>query len=128
MLRKFRVNINDKEYMVEMEELTETPSTTQHEPIAKVAPLPKADPKPLTPPVEPVAQGNGEAITAPMPGNILDIRVSVGESVVENQVVAVLEAMKMENEIVAPRSGTITAISTTKGSTINVGEAIVYLT
>ena len=128
MLRKFRVNINDKEYMVEMEELTETPSTPQHESTAKVAPLPKADPTPPAPPIKPMTQGNGEAITAPMPGNILDIRVSVGDPVVENQVVAVLEAMKMENEIVAPRSGTITAISTTKGSTINVGEAIVYLT
>ena len=67
-------------------------------------------------------------MTAPLPGNILAIRVSVGEIVVENQVVAVLEAMKMENEIVAPRGGTITAIATSKGNTIDVGEAIVYLT
>lgn len=120
MLRKFRVNINGKEYMVEMEELTDKPSNSQPETIQKSAPLP--------PPSKPIAKANEEAITAPMPGNILAIKVSVGETVVENQVVAILEAMKMENEIVAPRGGTITAIPTSKGNAIDVGEAIVYLT
>lgn len=123
MLRKFRVNINGKEYMVEMEELTELPSNSQPEENQKVAPL--SNPQP--PPSKPTFKANEEAITAPMPGNILAIRVSVGETVVENQVVAVLEAMKMENEIVAPRGGTITAIATSKGNAIDVGEAIVYL-
>lgn len=128
MLRKFRVNINGKEYMVEMEELTETSSHHQTESITNAAPLPKMNPTPPSPPPsKPVAISNEEVITAPMPGNILDIRVSVGETVVENQVVAVLEAMKMENEIVAPRGGTITAISATKGGAIDVGEAIVHL-
>ena len=61
---------------------------------------------------------------SPMPGNILDIRVKVGEQVKENQVIVILEAMKMENEIVAPKDGVITALYVTKGSPIDVGAPI----
>lgn len=132
MLRKFRVNINGKEYMVEMEELTPAASQTQQvvqatQPVAAPAPqtAPVAEPTPQAP-AAPVT-GEGEEIVSPMPGNILDIKVKVGDVVEENQVVAILEAMKMENEIVAPRAGTITAISATKGSPIDVGQPIVFI-
>lgn len=130
MLRKFRVNINGKEYMVEMEELTPAASQAQQvvqaaQPV--VAPAPQTAPAPAAQvPAAPVT-GEGEEIVSPMPGNILDIKVKVGDVVQENQVVAILEAMKMENEIVAPRAGTITAISATKGSPIDVGEPIVFI-
>lgn len=132
MLRKFRVNINGKEYMVEMEELTPAASQTQQvvqatQPVAAPEPqaAPVAEPTPQAP-AAPVT-GEGEEIVSPMPGNILDIKVKVGDVVEENQVVAILEAMKMENEIVAPRAGTITAISATKGSPIDVGQPIVFI-
>ena len=136
MLRKFRIKINEKEYMVEMEELTPGASQMQSQPVESMVPNPTpppaaAQPTPApTPEPTPVAQpatGEGEPIESPMPGNILDIRVSVGDTVSENQVVAVLEAMKMENEIVAPRAGTITAVTATKGSPIDVGQPIVFI-
>ena len=74
-----------------------------------------------------VGSGEGDPITAPMPGKILDIKVNVGDVVTENQVLAVLEAMKLENEIVAPRAGTITAVIATKGAPIDVGQTIVII-
>lgn len=127
MLRKFRVKINDKEYLVEMEELGET-TPTEHPPtpITPVkTPKPEIKPKPEVPIKQ--SAGDGEPIISPMPGTILDIKVKVGDSVSENQVVAILEAMKMENEIVAPKAGTITAVVATKGSAIDVDEVIVII-
>ena len=119
MLRKFRIKINEKEYMVEMEEFGATAvaaAPTQAVPV-QAAPAPA--------PV--VGSGEGDPITAPMPGKILDIKVNVGDVVAENQVLAVLEAMKLENEIVAPRAGTITAVIATKGAPIDVGQTIVII-
>ena len=60
-----------------------------------------------------------------MPGNILDIKVNVGDSVSANQVVVVLEAMKMENDIVTPVAGTVTAINVTKGQAVNSGDVLI---
>jgi biotin carboxyl carrier protein len=133
MLRKFRIKINEKEYMVEMEELGTAPGAgpisapAVHQqvsapaaPVAPVAPIAKA-------PVDVPVSGEGLTLEAPMPGNILDVKVKVGDKVVENQALVVLEAMKMENEIVAPKSGTITAVYVTKGSPIDVGAPIVTI-
>ena len=120
MLRKFRIKINEKEYMVEMEEFgapAVAAAPTQEVPV-QAAP---AAPAPV------VRSGEGDPITAPMPGKILDIKVNVGDVVTENQVLAVLEAMKLENEIVAPRAGTITAVIATKGAPIDVGQTIVII-
>ena len=130
MLRKFRIKINEKEYMVEMEEFGATAvaaAPTQAAPV-QAAPTPVA--APVAAPAAPapvVRSGEGDPITAPMPGKILDIKVNVGDVVTENQVLAVLEAMKLENEIVAPRAGTITAVIATKGAPIDVGQTIVII-
>lgn len=128
MLRKFRIKINEKEYMVEMEEFG-APAVAAAP--AQVAPAPVAAPIiAVAAPVAPtsvVGSGEGDPITAPMPGKILDIKVNVGDVVTENQVLAVLEAMKLENEIVAPRAGTITAVVATKGAPIDVGQTIVII-
>lgn len=131
MLRKFRIKINEKEYMVEMEELGIETGTSASAPAAAPiqAAAPVQAPAPATAPTSaPVpVRGEGDPVTAPMPGTILDIKVSVGDVVKENQVLAVLEAMKMENEIVAPRAGTITAIPAMKGAPIDVGKTIVVI-
>ena len=130
MLRKFRIKINEKEYMVEMEEFgapAVAAAPTQAAPV-QAAPAPVA--APVAAPAAPapvVGSGEGDPITAPMPGKILDIKVNVGDVVAENQVLAVLEAMKLENEIVAPRAGTITAVIATKGAPIDVGQTIVII-
>lgn len=132
MLRKFRIKINEKEYMVEMEEFgapAVAAAPAQAVPVQAAA-APVAAPAAAAAPVAPapvVGSGEGDPITAPMPGKILDINVNVGDVVTENQVLAVLEAMKLENEIVAPRAGTITAVIATKGAQIDVGQTIVVI-
>ena len=130
MLRKFRIKINEKEYMVEMEEFgapAVAAAPTQAAPV-QAAPAPVAAPVAAQAAPAPVVRsGEGDPITAPMPGKILDIKVNVGDVVTENQVLAVLEAMKLENEIVAPRAGTITAVIATKGAPIDVGQTIVII-
>lgn len=125
MLRKFRIKINEKEYMVEMEEFGAPAVAAAPAQVAAPVAAPVAAAAPAPTPV--VGSGEGDPITAPMPGKILDIKVNVGDVVTENQVLAVLEAMKLENEIVAPRAGTITAVVATKGAPIDVGQTIVII-
>lgn len=72
-------------------------------------------------------QGKGEVVTAPLPGVILDIKVKVGDAVKAGQTVAVLEAMKMENEIEATASGTVTAVNAGKGDSVLEGAAIITI-
>jgi biotin carboxyl carrier protein len=121
-MRKFNVNINGKTYAVEVDEVGSCqPSFTyapvqpvqQEQPIqsAPVQPAPKAIPK------------AGETVSAPMPGTILDIKVSEGQAVKAGDVIVILEAMKMENEITAQKDGTV-YINTTKGTTVNTGDAL----
>ena len=67
---------------------------------------------------------NGETIAAPMPGNILRIEVTAGQAVKAGQILLILEAMKMENEIVAPRAGTLTKVHVQKGAVVNTGDPL----
>lgn len=125
MLRKFKVIIEGKEYVVEMEELT---PTTAAAPLSASAPTTAAPaPQPAAVASAPTAVGAGETITSPMPGTILDVLVAVGDQVVENQTLCVLEAMKMENEIVAPKAGRVSAVYVTKGVAIDVGKPMVTI-
>lgn len=130
MLRKFRININGKEYLVEMEELgvegtaAIAPAAIPAAPAVPAAPVPALQPAPAP---APIPAGEGLMVEAPMPGNILSVRVKVGDQVKEDQVLIVLEAMKMENEIVAPKNGVITAVYVEKGTTIDAGKPIVMI-
>lgn len=126
MLRKFRIRLNEKEYIVEMEELTSGGETLGVQSEAQESIIPEKVAKQDKPVVQQTersnfASGEGEKVTAPMPGTILDILVGVGDDVQEAQPVVVLEAMKMENQIVAPISGKITSIAVAKGETVDVG-------
>lgn len=138
MLRKFKIKIDGTEYLVEMEELTEpgfapapvaapvAPASAPAAP-APAAPAPAAPapaPVPAVPAPSPAAPAGADAQTAPMPGKILELKHNVGDVVAQNDCVLVLEAMKMENAIVAERAGTISAIHVTAGQMVNPGDAL----
>ena len=125
-MKNYRVTVNGVTYDVQVEETNSsggysvpTAAPVQAAPAAQAAPAPAAAPATA-------AQGSGAGtkITAPMPGNILDIKVNVGDSVKENQVVIILEAMKMENEIISSVAGTVTGINVTKGQTVASGDTL----
>lgn len=106
-MKKYRVNVNGTSYEVEIEEMTGAPAAA---PVSAPAAAPA-----------PAASGTGEAINSPMPGNILAVNVAAGDSVKKGQVLMVLEAMKMENEIMAPRDGKVTAVAVAKGAAVESG-------
>ena len=124
-MRKFMINVNGKSYEVEVEEVggaVSAPSYTA--PVAPAAaPAPAATPAPA-----PVAAPAGAtAIKAPMPGTVVSVKVNVGDMVKAGDVVCILEAMKMENEIMAPSDGKVVAVNASQGATVNTGDALVTL-
>ena len=122
-MRKFIVNVNGNSYEVEVEEIGGAAATPAAAPAPVAAPVaaPAAAPK-----AAPAAPAGGTAVKAPMPGNVLDIKVSNGQAVKEGDVVVILEAMKMENEIYAPCDGTVTVVAS-KGATVNTGDVLVSI-
>lgn len=131
MIKAYRVNVNGKVYEVEVEEIT---AGGQQTVAAAPAPAPVA-PKPApvapapapTPAPAPKAAATGEIVEAPMPGTIVDIKVKVGDTVKEGDLVAVIEAMKMETDLFSTKSGVVTAINAGKGASVNTGDAIITL-
>jgi len=112
-MKKYRVTVNGTAYEIELEELTGAVPA----PAAAVAPALAPAPAPAAAP----APAGGEQVTSPMPGTILDIKVAQGASVKEGDVLMILEAMKMENEIMCPRDGKVVSINTSKGSSVESG-------
>ena len=104
-MKKYRVNVNGTVFEVEIEEMTGAPAA------------PAAAPAPAAP----AAPAGGEKITAPMPGTILAVNVANGSAVKKGDVLMILEAMKMENEIMAPCDGAVTSVAVTKGAAVESG-------
>ena len=113
-MRKFLVNVNGTSYEVEVEEISGQPAAAPAAAAPAPAPLPA-----------PTASGAAETISAPMPGTVIGINVKVGDTFKRGQVLLVLEAMKMENEILAPRDGRVLNVNTTKGSQVNSGDVLI---
>ncbi len=130
---KYKVTLNGKTYEVEVEHgkavlLDEyealAPAPAAAAPAAApVAAAPTAAPAPAAP----VNLAAGETVAAPMPGNILRVEVNQGDTVKAGQLLVVLEAMKMENEIVAPKDGTIAQVVTSKGAVVDTGSPLVII-
>ena len=127
----YEVTINNKKYEVEVEKGQAAILGTKEvaAPVTVSQVLPAASPTALAVQTAPAAAnvGGGEGIKAPMPGTILDIKVSSGSRVKKGDVLFILEAMKMENEIVAPKDGVIAQIQTAKGSTVNTGDLLAVI-
>lgn len=111
-MRRFRVNVNGNEYDITVEEIDAS--------AAKSAPAPKAAPKaaPAT------APAGGEAVKSPMPGTILKVNVTNGASVKKGDVLMILEAMKMENEIMATCDGKVTSVAVAQGASVESGAVL----
>lgn len=107
-MKKYRVNVNGTVYEVELEEITGA-APAAAAPVAAAAAAPAAAP------------AGGEKVCAPMPGTILSVNVSNGSAVKKGDVLMILEAMKMENEIMAPCDGTVTSVAAAKGAAVESG-------
>ena len=133
---KYKVTLNGRTYEVEVE-AGKAMCVAEYEAFVPAAPAPAAAPvaaapvaaAPAAAPAAPAAAAPvaGEAVTAPMPGNILKVVVSAGQAVKEGDLLVVLEAMKMENEIFAPKAGTVAQVLVSKGSTVDTGATMVVL-
>ena len=135
-MKKYNVTVNGTVYEVCVEEVDAsqtsfTPAPVAA-PVAAPAPTPVATPAPA-PATAPQPQQSapaavgGTSVTAPMPGTILDVKVSVGASVKKGDVICVLEAMKMENDIPAPSDGVVASVNVQKGASVASGQVIVTL-
>ena len=115
---KYKITLNGKTYEVEVEE-GQAMLVDEYEAYKP--------PAPAAAPAAPTAVAAGEVVAAPMPGNILKVNCSQGQAVKAGDILVVLEAMKMENEILAPRDGTVAQVVTTKGAVVDTGAPLVVL-
>ena len=108
-MKKYKVTVNGTVYEIELEEMTGA-APAAAAPAAAPAPAPAA-----------AAPAGGEQVTSPMPGTILSVNVAAGDTVKRGQVLMILEAMKMENEIMCPCDGKVVSVNTSKGATVESG-------
>ena len=115
-MKYYNITVNGVAYSVSVEE-----TAAGAAPVAAAAPAAPAAPKAAA------GAAGAVAVKAPMPGNILDVKVKAGASVKAGDVLVILEAMKMENEIVAPQDGTVASVNVNKGDTVNSGDVLVSM-
>uniref|UniRef100_UPI003FED7FAE biotin/lipoyl-containing protein n=1 Tax=Candidatus Fimivicinus sp. TaxID=3056640 RepID=UPI003FED7FAE len=133
---KYMVTLNGKKYEIEVEEGQAVVNSVTAAPVA-AAPAPAVAPATAAPaaapaatapaPAAPVAPAEGTKAVCPMPGTILDVKVSVGQAVKAGDVLFILEAMKMENDIVAPADGTVKQLLVSKGSTVSTDDILAVI-
>ncbi len=125
-MRTFNITVNGQTYVVDVEEVGGVQTAAPMRAAAPVAAAPVAA-APAAAPKAAAPVAGGEPVKAPMPGNILDVKVKVGDTVKAGTVLCVLEAMKMENEIPAPKDGKVAQVVVTKGATVGAGDTLVVL-
>ena len=130
---KYKITLNDKTYEVEVErgvaQIVDEYAYVAAAPAAAPAPAASAATAaaPAAPAAAPAAAAAGEKVTSPMPGTILNVLVKQGDTVKEGQNLLVLEAMKMENEVLAPVSGTVAQLCVAKGASVNTGDLLLVI-
>ena len=117
IMKNYRITVNGVAYDVAVEEMGEEAATS--------APAPAAAPKPAAP--KAAAGAGAVKINSPMPGNILSVKASAGQAVKKGDVLMILEAMKMENEICAPQDGTIASVQVAAGDSVESGDVLVTM-
>ena len=134
MTKQYTVTVNGTAYEVTVESVSGGRMASA--PVARTAPAPvaraaapaaaPAAPKaaPAAPKAAPAASGSGETVSSPMPGTILDVKVAAGQAVKSGDILFILEAMKMENEIFAPCDGTVSSVAVSKGAAVNPGDVL----
>ena len=124
---KYELTLNGRNYEVEVE-LADPMLMQEFQTYAPAPAAPAAEAAPVAAPAAaPVVTGEGDCVESPMPGNILKVNVAAGQAVKEGDVLVVLEAMKMENDIMAPKNGTVTQVLVEKGSTVETGAPLVFI-
>ena len=132
-MKNLRITVNGTAYDVQVEELGGAASAAAPAPVAAApvaapaAPTPAAAPAAPAPAKKAEVVAGAEVVSAPMPGTILSVNVKAGDSVKAGDVLFILEAMKMENEIMAPSDATVAAVHVSKGEAVESGTALVSL-
>ena len=121
-MKKYNITVNGNTYEVLVEEADASTPVAYTAPTAAPVAAPKAAPKAAAP-----VAGGAVKVTSPMPGTILNVKVSVGQSVKKGDVICVLEAMKMENDIPAPQDGVVASINLQKGASCAANDVILTL-
>lgn len=124
-MKKYQITVNGNTYEVEVEEVSSGAASAPVQ-AAPVAAAPKATAAPAAPKAAAAPAGT-KPITAPMPGTILEVKVSVGQSVKRGETMFILEAMKMENEIPATEDGVVASVDTSKGASVATGAVLATL-
>ena len=121
-MKSYRVTVNGQSYDVQVEELGGAPAVASPSPARNA---PAAAPAPAA--AQSPASGGAALVKAPMPGTLMAYKVAVGQAVRKGDVVLILEAMKMENEIVAPSDGSVKSLGPAEGASVNTGDLLVEL-
>ena len=126
---KYELKLNGRTYEVEVElaEPMQMQEFQSYAPVPTAPAAPIVETAPAAVPAAPSVTGDGECVDAPMPGTILKVNVAVGQTVKEGDLLVILEAMKMENEIFAPKGGTVSQVLVEKGAAVNTGEPLVVV-
>ncbi len=132
-MRNFKVTVNGISYDVSIEEVSGFASAPAAAPVAAPAPVvaapaPKAEtPAPAPAPAPAATPAGGTAVTSPFPGTIVRVDVKVGDEVSEGDVLCVVEAMKMENDITAPADGRVVAVNVNQGQSVQSEQTLVVI-
>jgi len=138
-MKKYKITVNGNAYEVDVEEIGGAPEVKAVQaaaPAPKPAPAPAPKPAPApapkpapesAPKAAPASSGAGEDVLAPLPGTVISVNVKAGDAVKANQVLLIFEAMKMENEIVASRDGTVAKVYVAKGDSLESGMPVISI-